>query len=159
MMILDASAFYAGIPFGSPERYSTTPEIYEEIRHIKRAQRAAETLQEMGRLMLHQPQDSHLRRARAAARSSGDLPQLSAPDLSVLALASQTGLDIVTDDYAISNTAHHMGIRTHPAMTGGPATLGRWTYRCPACRKSRPPGRLCDTCGTPLRRRLRPRPA
>lgn len=153
-MILDASAFYAGVPFSSPEAYSTTPEVYGEVRHIKRSQRAAEALLEAGRLRVLQPPDSHLRRARAAALSSGDLPQLSASDMSVLALASQTGLDIITDDYAISNAAHAMGIRTHSVMTEGPATLGRWKYRCGSCRKARPPGLRCGVCGTPLRRRL-----
>lgn len=154
-MILDASAFYAGVPFGSPSTYHTTPEVYEEIEHIKRAQRAADALQEMGRLVVLSPHDDHVRRARAAALSSGDLPQLSIPDVSVLALASQTGMDIVTDDYAVSNAAHHMGIRAHAVMTSGPAVRGRWLYRCPACRKGRPPGGTCDICGTPLRRRLR----
>ena len=154
-MILDASAFYAGVPFGSPETYHTTPEVYGEIEHIKRAQRAAEALLEMGRLVVRQPQNTHVQRARAAALSSGDLPQLSVPDISVLALASQTGLDIVTDDYAVSNAAHYMGMRAHAVMTGGPSVRGRWLYRCPACRKGRPPGDVCSVCGTPLRRRLR----
>ena len=120
-MILDASAFYAGVPFGSPSTYHTTPEVYGEIEHIKRAQRVADALQEMGRLVVISPQDDHVRRARAAALSSGDLPQLSVPDVSVLALASQTGLDIITDDYAVSNAGpHHMGIRAHAVMTSGP---------------------------------------
>ena len=153
-MILDASAFYAGVPFGSPEAYSTTPEVYVEVQHIKRSQKAAEALLETGRLRVVQPPDEYVQRARAAALSSGDLPQLSAPDMSVLALAAQTGLDIISDDYAVCNTAHAMGIRTHSVMTKGPTTLGRWRYRCGSCRKSRPPGRSCGVCGTPLRRRL-----
>ena len=157
-MILDASAFYAGVPFGSSEAYSTTPQVYGEISHIKRAQDVAGALQEMGRLGVFAPDDAHVEKARAAASYSGDLPEMSEQDVSVLALALQTGQDIITDDYALSNAAHHAGVRAHHIMTKGPAAKGRWRYRCPACRRARPPGRRCNACGTRLRRRLHRRP-
>lgn len=153
-MILDASAFYAGVPFGSPDKYKTTPHVYDEISHIKRAQDVAGALIDMGRLSVVHPNDTHMVAARAAATASGDLPDLSGPDISILALASQTGLDIITDDYALSNTAHMMGIHTHPVMTRGPAVYGRWIYRCASCQRIRPPGRRCHVCGSSLSRRL-----
>lgn len=153
-MILDASAFYAGVPFVSPVVYHTTPQVYAEIMHIKKAQDAAQTLQDIGRLVVMQPQKDHVERALAVALSTGDLPTLSEPDISVLALASQTGLEIITDDYAISNSAHAMGIRSHAVMTKGPTTFGQWVYRCPSCQKRHPPGDICDVCGATLSRRL-----
>lgn len=153
-VILDASAFYAGVPFGSPDAYHTTPEVYDEVSHIKGRQDAVRALVDAGRLVVVSADGKSLERARAAAQGSGDLPSLSGPDLSILALAAQTRQAIITDDYSVSNAARHMGLDALPVMTGGIRTAGVWQYRCPACRARRPPGRACRVCGSALRRRL-----
>ena len=43
--ILDATAFYAGIPFVSNDSFMTTSIVYEEVQHIKAKQGALEMLQ------------------------------------------------------------------------------------------------------------------
>ena len=48
--ILDATAFYAGIPFVSNDSFMTTSIVYEEIQHIKAKQGALEMLQQTNRL-------------------------------------------------------------------------------------------------------------
>ena len=154
-MILDASAFYAGVPFGSPDAYHTTPAVYEEIEHIKGRQKAVRALADAGKLIIMSPDPIRLDSAREAARKTGDLPSLSAQDLSVLALAIQTGWPIITDDYAVSNVAKMLDIAVFPVMTRGIRTVGTWAYRCPACNKPRRPAKSCSVCGAPLRRKLR----
>lgn len=154
-MILDASAFYAGVPFGSPDSYRTTPAVYEEIEHIKGRQKAVRALVDAGKLAVMSPDPVRLDGARAAARKTGDLPNLSAQDISVLALAIQTGQPVITDDYAVSNVARMLDITVFPVMTRGIRTVGTWSYRCPACNKPRLPAKSCPVCGATLKRKLR----
>ena len=153
-MILDASAFYAGVPFGSPDVYHTTPAVYEEIEHIKGRQKAVRALADAGKLAIMSPDPVRVDSAREAARKTGDLPSLSVQDLSVLALAIQTGRPIITDDYAVSNVAKMLDIAVFSVMTWGIRTVGTWVYRCPACNKPRRPAKSCPVCGATLRRKL-----
>lgn len=154
-MILDASAFYAGVPFGSPDSYYTTQAVYEEVEHIKGRQNAVRALVDAGKLTVMSPDPIRMKSAREAARETGDLPDLSVEDLSVLALAIQTGHPIITDDYAVSNVAKMLGMAVFPVMTRGIRTVGTWAYRCPACNKPRRPAASCPVCGATLRRKLR----
>ena len=52
--ILDASAFYAGVPFGSTEKYYTSTQIFDEISHIKEKHGAIDVLLSTGRLDVRQ---------------------------------------------------------------------------------------------------------
>ncbi len=54
--ILDASAFYAGVPFRSSEDYYTTSLVYDEIQHIKKNQGVLGTLLETNRLKIREPE-------------------------------------------------------------------------------------------------------
>ena len=53
--ILDASAFYAGVPFRSSDDCYTTSLVYEEIKHIKKNHDALGTLLETNRLKIKEP--------------------------------------------------------------------------------------------------------
>ncbi len=152
--VLDASAFYAGVPFGSSAECCTTPLVYEEVRHIKRDHDALGVLIETGRLRIMEPGPGSTEAAERAARKTGDLRQLSRQDVSVVALGLEVGGDIVTDDFAVSNVARSLGIVALPVMTGGIRDAGRWIHYCPGCRRRQGRGSECDRCGTPLRRRL-----
>ncbi len=156
MHILDASGFYAGVPFGSTTPYCTTPEVYLEIQHIKGRQKAIQALKDAGRLLVLSPDKESVNAATGAAQKTGDITELSAQDVSILALAIQTGNEIVTDDYALSNVAKHIGIVVHPVMTRGIRATVVWSYTCPACKITSRPAKTCTICGTPLRRRMRP---
>ena len=46
--VLDSSAFYAGIPFGSNQPSYTTSLVYDEIKHIKKNHDAIDILIEIG---------------------------------------------------------------------------------------------------------------
>ena len=152
--ILDASAFYAGVPFGSPADYYTTPLVYEEIEHIKQNHGALEMLLETGRLKIREPDSKATDVAVRVARDTGDLQQLSRQDISVIALGIEMKGEIVTDDFAVSNVAKNLGLKVSPVMTTGIRDVGRWIHYCPACRTNHTSGKECPACGTLLKRKL-----
>ena len=84
--ILDASAFYAGIPFGSSSDCYTTSLVYDEIKHIKKNQEVLATLLETNRLKIRDPDKESTREAIIASKNTGDYQQLSKQDLSIIAL-------------------------------------------------------------------------
>ena len=158
--ILDASAFYAGVPFGSPEDCYTTPLVYDEVRHIKSGHDALGTLLETGRLRIREPDKESTCEARRAACRTGDLARMSEEDVSVIALCMETGGEIVSDDFAVLNVARNLGLGTSSVMTGGIRHVRRWIHYCPGCGTTHRGGGRgegskgeCPGCGTPLRRR------
>ena len=155
--MLDASAFYAGVPFASQEAYRTTPGVLAEVSHIKGRFGAIDALIEAGRLAVAEASAEWTGRARKAAAESGDIGSLSDQDVSVLALAAELGADIITDDYAVSNAAALMGVRARPVMTAGIRRAGRWVSHCTGCGRRGPAGASeCPLCGGRLGRRLVP---
>ncbi len=137
-VVLDASAFYAGVPFAGWDSapgasYVTTPDVYDEVSHIKSGHGALDVLIASGRLSLEKPAPASMDEARRAAEATGDMPNLSGPDVSAIALCMQTGLGIVTDDYAVSNVMRSLNLGVTPVMTRGISAVMRWLYYCPGC--------------------------
>jgi len=152
--ILDASAFYAGVPFRSSHEYYTTSLAYDEIKHIKKNHDALGTLLETNRLKVMEPDEKSTESAIKAAKDTGDYPQLSKQDISILALCIEMNGEIITDDFAISNVAKNLGLKISPIMTGGIKDVGRWIHYCPGCRTNHANKKECPACGTPLKRKL-----
>ncbi len=158
--VLDASAFYAGVPFGAaaPSQdggsWYTTQLVLDEVSHIRGRQDVVGIMQEMGRLRVTEPLPESVRKASEAAKRTGDLNGLSKQDVSVLALGLEMGADVVTDDFAVSNVAAFLGITVMPVMTGGIRHSGTWIHYCPACKKRFRRAKQCPRCATPLRKRL-----
>ncbi len=157
---MDASAFYAGIPFLGSKCY-TTNEVFDEVKHIKKSQEALEALIDAGNLQILEPESSYLKDANELARKSGDIAKMSKADLAVLALAlhfkrSRTDPIVVTDDYALANTAELAGIKVSYVMTKGIRKVGRWVRYCSACGKSYgSEEKICKVCGNRLRTKLK----
>lgn len=152
--ILDASAFYAGVPFRSSSDCYTTSLVYDEIKHIKKNQDALGTLLETNRLKIREPDGESTKAAISAAKDTGDYPQLSKQDLSIIALCIELDGEIISDDFAISNVAKNIGLKISPIMTQGIKDVGRWVHYCPGCRTNHKTGRECPMCATPLKRKL-----
>jgi len=152
--ILDASAFYAGVPFRTSNDYYTTTLVYDEIKHIKKNHDALGTLLETNRLKIREPDQKLIRAAIQAAKNTGDYPQLSKQDMSIIALCIETQGEIITDDFAISNVAKNIGLKISPIMTKGIKDVGKWIHYCPGCRTNHPNGVECPICATPLKRKL-----
>jgi UPF0271 protein len=152
--ILDASAFYAGVPFRSSEDCYTTSLVYDEIKHIKKNHDALGTLLETNRLKIREPNPEFTKAAVKASKDTGDFPQLSKQDISIIALCIEMKGEIITDDFAISNVAKNLGLTILPIMTKGITDVGKWVHYCPGCRTNHSTGKECPSCGTPLKRKL-----
>ena len=128
--ILDASAFYAGVPFRSSDDCYTTSLVYDEIKHIKKNHDALGTLLETNRLKIREPNSESTKSAIKASKDTGDFPQLSKQDMSVIALCIETKGEIITDDFAISNVAKNLELKIAPIMTKGFKDVGKWVHYC-----------------------------
>jgi UPF0271 protein len=147
--ILDASAFYAGVPFGSASDCYTTSLVYEEIKHIKKNEDALGTLLETNRLKIMDPDKDSTNAAISSAKETGDFPQLSKQDISIIALCINLNGEIISDDFAITNVAKNIGLKISPIMTNS-----FQVHYCPGCRTNYINGKECPMCGTPLKRKL-----
>ena len=152
--ILDASAFYTGVPFGSSNVCYTTSLVYEEIKHIKKNLKVLETLLETNRLKIRDPNKKSLMAATQASINTGDYQQLSKQDLSILALCIELNGQLISDDFAISNVAKKLDLKISPLMTNGIKDVGKWVHYCPGCRSNHQNGKECPRCGTPLKKKL-----
>ena len=152
--ILDASAFYAGIPFGSIEAYYTTPQVFDEVQHIKKNHDALGTLIQTNRLMIREPEERFVKRIKNKAKESGDIQELSNEDISILALCLELDGQLVSDDFAVSNVASNLGINVSSIMTSGIRDIGKWIYYCIGCGVQFTKISECPQCGNPLRKKL-----
>lgn len=152
--ILDASAFYAGIPFSTRDEFFTTSLIFDEISHIKKNHNAIETLMETSRLKITDPDEEFVDKIKVASKKTGDFNQLSKQDISVIALCLQMNGELITDDFAISNVAKNLNLKVSPLMTSGINDVGNWIHYCPGCKKNFESGFECPLCGTILKRKL-----
>ena len=152
--ILDASAFYAGVPFRSSNDCYTTSLVYDEIKHIKKNHDALGTLLETNRLKIREPDKESTKNAIIAAKDTGDFPQLSKQDISIIALCIEMNGEIISDDFAISNVVKNLGLKISPIMTQGIKDVGKWIHYCPGCRTNHTNKKECPMCGTPLKRKL-----
>ena len=152
--ILDASAFYAGVPFRSSNDCYTTSLVYDEIKHIKKNHGVLETLLETNRLKIKEPDIKSTELAVKASKNTGDFPQLSKQDISIIALGIEMNGEIISDDFAISNVAKNLDLKVSSIMTKGIKDVGKWIHYCPGCRTNYTAGKKCPICGTFLKRKL-----
>ncbi len=157
--VLDASAFYAGIPFLSQSEYYTTSLVYDEIKHIKKTHDALGVLLQTKRLEIRDPDIQYIESVNKVARQTGDRSHLSKQDISVIALSLELNLELITDDFAVSNVAKNLKIKIYPLMTSGIQKVGNWIHYCPGCNKSFSELSICPLCGNTLRRKLKTKSA
>lgn len=152
--IVDASAFYAGIPFGSPSDFVTTSLVYDEIKHIKKNHDALGILLETKRLSMIEPEKEYTEIVIKMSKTTGDFSQLSKEDMSSIALCLQLNGELITDDFAVSNVAKNLGLNVSPIMTLGIKDVGNWVHYCPGCHKNFSKSKECPICGNQLRKKL-----
>jgi UPF0271 protein len=103
--------------------------------------------------MICDPEHQFIITANNSAKKSGDIPNLSDEDISIIALSLQLKAELVTDDFAISNVAKSLGIRVIPVMTNGIKNIITWKYYCPGCKTNFSKVRECPRCGNKLKRK------
>ena len=152
--VLDATAFYAGIPFTSNDSFMTTSAVYEEIQHIKAKHSALEILQQTNRLQIRDPDEKFISMVKDTACKTGDNTTISKQDVSIIALALENKIELITDDFAVTNVAKQLKIQTLSIMTQGISTIGKWISYCSMCGKEFSKEKDCPICGNKLNRKL-----
>jgi UPF0271 protein len=152
--VLDATAFYAGIPFASNDSFMTTSAVYEEIQHIKTKQGALEILQQTNRLQIRDPDKEFINIVKDTANKTGDSTTISEQDISIISLALENKIELITDDFAVTNVAKQLKIQTLSLMTQGISIIGKWIRYCPMCGKEFSKEKECPICGSKLNRKL-----
>ena len=154
--VLDAGAFYAGIPFLSSGSNCTTQAVFAEVQHIKNAYAAIEALVDSGKLSIIEPDQIDIEKVDAIAKKTGDSAKLSEADISVLALALSLKTTLVTDDYAVANVATIMKVPVKSTSSKGINEVRKWITYCSACSRTFGPNTSeCPLCGNKLRRKYK----
>ncbi len=142
MYVLDASAFINGN--ASLLKGYTTPEVLSEL---KSTEANAYTWVIGERVKVEEPLPYFIKKVRRTLREIGET-RLSAADVSVLALALQKRLPLVTDDYHLQNVALYLGIPVYDTGFGLIKRIVKYVWKCEACGREYPPGtRVCKVCG------------
>ena len=154
---LDAGAFYTGFVFlSSAYGYCTTQAVFDEVKHIKRSHGAIEALVESNNLQILNLDTKSIEKVVAAARRTGDHTKLSEADISIIALALQLEIVLVTDDYAVANVATTLKIPIKSVASKGITHTRRWIAYCSACSTAfGPNAKECRLCGNRLRRKYK----
>ena len=152
--VLDATAFYVGIAFASNDSFMTTSAVYQEIQHIKTKQGVLEMLQQTNRLQIRDPNNESIIIVKDTADKTGDSATISEQDISIIALALENKIELITDDFAVTNVARQLKIQTLPLMTQGIDTIGKWISYCSMCGKEFSKEKECPICGSKLNRKL-----
>ena len=152
--VLDATAFYAGIPFVSDDSFITTSIVYEEIQHIKSRHGALEMLLQTNRLQIRDPSQEYILKVKSTAEKTGDNLTISEQDVSIIALSLENDAELITDDFAVTNIAKQLEIQTLSLMTQGINTIGKWVIYCSVCGKEFANKKECPICGSKLNRKL-----
>jgi len=148
--VLDASFFFSDRPIEGT--FCTTPSIELEIKDLA-ARCRFDRFCDQG-LFIEDPPEESIEAVRKNALHSGDLPVLSEPDISIIALAHARGFILVSDDFAVQNCAQTMGIEVRP-IAQKKARVRKWKYRCSGCgRYVKGPG-ICDVCGSEIKRKIK----
>ena len=151
-IILDASGILRSSMDYSRGGYAITGSVLQEL-----ASELAKTIIEenirKGNIKIMSCTEKGLSAARQAASQTGDISALSGQDLEVLACAKEHGLTILSDDYAIQNTAAKMGLKTVSSTQKGISREITWVWSCQGCGKGMAGPGICEICGHKGRRR------
>lgn len=156
--MLDAGAFYAGTPFlsSSHSLLYTTPEVIDEVKHIKASISALDALLDSGRIVVRDADKKYVGRVVEASSESGDRYALSTADISVISLALQIGCTLVTDDFSVANLATALAVEVMPATAGKDIKqVRKWIFYCSGCSRVFALGGECPLCGNALKRKYR----
>ncbi len=154
---LDAGAFYTGFVFSaSLNRYYTTHAVFNEIKHIKKVLGAIEALIESNKLQILDSDRRSVDKVLSVALRTGDYAKLSDADISIIALAFQLNITLLTNDYAVANVALRMNIPIKSTASRGIIRKRRWITYCSACSKTfGANAKECGLCGNRLRRKYK----
>ncbi len=129
----------------------TVPSVVEELRD-----EYARTTMELMNVRIEPPLPNFKKEVRKKAGITKDSEELSTTDIDILAKAleySRRGETIlITDDFAIQNTALQLGIQVMPAGGRKIEDVLLWEKLCTGCKRRFQEGDACPVCGSPLKK-------
>lgn len=147
--IADSSLFMVGKRIEG--KILTVPSVANEIRDER-----SKTILELMNVEIEPPLQTAIMEVRSIAQRTKDCEELSGTDIDILAKALEySRMDdciLITDDYAIQNTAIHLGIEVMPAGQKKIRNVITWEKFCIGCKRRFPQGNECPICGTPLKK-------
>ncbi|MEM2106430.1 MAG: NOB1 family endonuclease [Candidatus Bathyarchaeia archaeon] len=161
--VLDTSAFIMGVnPSTIKGRVYSVPEVEAELPPRSMAAIRFRTSRDNGDLVVRSPTWASTESLKKVSSKLGEGGVLSSADLKILALGLDLKLEgvnpvIVSDDYAIQNVAEHLNLDYVFLVTFGIKYRFNWSLFCPACFRRYHYSyheRVCEVCGTELKRRV-----
>jgi UPF0271 protein len=148
--LLDSSFFFAD--YSLDGELFTTPSVVDELVDLQ-AKCRFENLLARG-LTVVTPSPMSVAEVDRASRKTGDSMVLSGTDRELLAAAHELNATLYTDDFAVQNVAHGLGVPVHPLMQRRAAPV-RWRFRCSGCGKYYENPGECPVCGAVIKRKLK----
>jgi UPF0271 protein len=139
----------------------TTPEVLNELHSGKIDSSSQVPLINETSIRVLTPNEASMRRVNEVADGAGEV-SLSETDRSLIALSLELKDNgykpiLVTDDYALQNSAEIMGLSFQPYVERGIIHRYKWKLVCPGCfREYKFSNRIetCPVCGTKLKKRI-----
>ncbi len=134
----------------------TVPSVVLELRDEN-----ARTTLELMNVKVEPPLKTFIKDVRTKAGITKDSEELSDTDIDILAKALEySGREetvLVTDDFAVQNTAIQLGIKVMPAGQRKIKDVLLWEKQCIGCKRRFSDGDECPVCGSPLEKRRKAR--
>jgi UPF0271 protein len=152
--IADASLFIIGKRLEG--NFITVPSVVGELRDEN-----ARTTMELMDVRVEPPTSVFIKKVRDKALATRDSEELSATDIELLAKALEYSVreetTLVTDDFAVQNTALQLGIKVMPSGQRIIKDVLTWEKQCMGCKRRFPQGDECPVCGSPMNKRRKNR--
>lgn len=129
----------------------TVPSVEEELMDEK-----SRTIMELMKVRIEPPLQTFIREVISIAGVTKDSEELSRTDIDILAKALEYSRKeetfLISDDYAVQNTAIHLGIKVMPAGQKKIRDVLLWEKFCIGCKRRFLQGDDCPVCGTALKK-------
>lgn len=167
--IFDTNIFLTGIDFNLFEGVIyTTPSIIEEVkdrRYIEKNRNILNKINaaiETNKLKIKFPENKYIEKVKNISKKTGDFKALSDADKELIALTieliekSNKKVKMYSNDYSIENVCSELKIHFSPLYKDGIESKITWEVYCPHCKnihKAEDLNKICEICGSKLRRR------
>ncbi len=130
----------------------TVPSVVEEL-----CDEGSRTVFELMDVRVESPLEIFKKKVVTKAGITGDSEELSGTDIDILAKALEYSereeTVLVTDDFAVQNTAIQLGIRIMPAGQRKIEDVLIWEKQCMGCKRRFLQGDECPVCGSQMKKR------
>lgn len=134
----------------------TVPSVVGELRDEN-----SRMAMELMNVRVELPLEAFKSEVKSKAGITKDREELSAADIDILAKALEYSRKeetiLVTDDFAVQNTAIQLGIKVMPAGGRKIKDILLWEKQCTGCKRRFPEGDTCPVCGSPMKKRRKSR--